>query len=98
MPSSWLVRGVSGSWLWGRLRRARDREGSLSLAFRWPFADQYAYWRFLTETAASVSRVLRDISPKAQETVRERVHETVRVFCSGEGYDFPAICLNVVTC
>jgi SAM-dependent methyltransferase len=65
--------------------------------FRWTFANQDAYWHFLTETAASVSRVLRNLSPEAQDTVRERVHEAARPFHSGEGYDFPAVCLNVVT-
>jgi SAM-dependent methyltransferase len=65
--------------------------------FRWTFANKDAYWRFLTETAASVSRVLRTLSPEAQNTVRERVHEAARPFYSGDGYDFPAVCLNAVT-
>jgi SAM-dependent methyltransferase len=65
--------------------------------FRWRFANQDAYWHFLTETAASVSRVLRALSPEAQNMVRERVHEAARPFYSGEGYNFPAVCLNVVT-
>jgi SAM-dependent methyltransferase len=67
------------------------------VSFRWRFANQDAYWHFLTETAASVSRVLRAISPEAQNTVRERVHEAARPFHSGQRYDFPAVCLNVVT-
>jgi SAM-dependent methyltransferase len=65
--------------------------------FRWRFANQDAYWLFLTQTAASVSPVLRTLSPEAQDTVRERVHKAARPFYSGEGYDFPAVCLNVVT-
>ena len=65
--------------------------------FRWRFANQDAYWRYLTETAASVSRVLRTLSPGAQNTVRERVHEAARPFYSGGGYDLPAVCLNVLT-
>jgi SAM-dependent methyltransferase len=64
--------------------------------FRWRFADQDAYWHFLTETAASVSPVLRALSSEALSTVREQVHEAVRPFRSGEGYDFPAVCLNVL--
>ena len=64
--------------------------------FRWRFADQDAYWRFLTDTAASVSPVLRALSSEAQHLVRERAHEAARPFSSGEGYDFPAVCLNVV--
>jgi SAM-dependent methyltransferase len=67
------------------------------VSFRWPFAGQDAYWRYLTQTAASASPVLRSLSPEEQETVRERVHEAARPFQSGEGYDFPAVCLNVVT-
>ncbi len=67
------------------------------IAFRWPFADQDAYWRYLTETAASASTVLRALSPEAQKAVREQVHEAARPYRSGEGYDFPAVCLNAVT-
>ena len=67
------------------------------VSFRWPFADQEAYWRYLTETSASASSVLRSLPPEAQEAVREQVHEAARPFHSGEGYDFPAVCLNVVT-
>src|ERR687889_768904 len=67
------------------------------VAFRWPFADQDAYWRYVTETAASASPVLRALSPEVQNTVREQVHEAARPYRSGEGYDFPATCLNVLT-
>jgi SAM-dependent methyltransferase len=67
------------------------------VSFRWRFTNQDAYWRFLIETAASVSPVLRTLSPEAQDTVREQVHEAARPFYSGEGYDFPAVCLNAVT-
>ena len=67
------------------------------IAFRWPFADQDAYWRYVTETAASASPVLRALSPEEQKAVREQVQEAARPFHSGEGYDFPAVCLNAVT-
>jgi len=65
--------------------------------FRRRFANQDAYWRFLVETAASMSPVLRSLPPVAQDTVWKRVHEAARPFHSGEGYDFPAVCLNTVT-
>jgi SAM-dependent methyltransferase len=67
------------------------------VTFRWPFAEQDAYWRYLTETAASASPVLRSLPPEEQDKVREQVHEAARPFRSGEGYDFPAVCLNAVT-
>jgi SAM-dependent methyltransferase len=67
------------------------------VTFRWTFADQDAYWRYVTETAASSSPVLRALSPEVQNTVREQVHQAARPHRSGEGYDFPATCLNVVT-
>jgi SAM-dependent methyltransferase len=67
------------------------------VSFIWRFVNQDAYWRYLTETAASASRVLRTLSPEAQNTVREWVHEAARPYRSGEGYDFPAMCLNVLT-
>ena len=65
--------------------------------FRRQFADQDAYWRFLIETSATASPVLRSLPPEAQNTFRERVHEAARPFRSGNGYDFPAVCLNAVT-
>jgi SAM-dependent methyltransferase len=67
------------------------------VSFRLSFADQESYWRYLTETSASASPVLRALSPEAQNTVREQVHEAAGPFRSGEGYDFPAVCLNVVS-
>jgi SAM-dependent methyltransferase len=66
-------------------------------SFRWPFADQDAYWRYLSETAASASPVLRSLSPEVLDKVREQVQEVARPYQSGEGYDFPAVCLNAVT-
>jgi SAM-dependent methyltransferase len=67
------------------------------ISFRLSFADQETYWRYLNETSASAAPVLRSLSTTAQEAVREQVHEAARPFRSGEGYDFPAVCLNVVT-
>ena len=67
------------------------------VSFRWRFANEDAYWRFLIETSATTSPVLRSLPPEAQDTVRERVHEAARPFHSGEGYDFPGVCLNAVT-
>jgi SAM-dependent methyltransferase len=67
------------------------------VSFRWPFADRDAYWRYVTETSASTSPVLRALAPEVQTKVREQVHEAARPYRSGEGYDFPAVCLNTVT-
>ena len=71
--------------------------GIEEVSFRWRFANEDAYWRFLTEAAGSFSPVLQALSPEAQNAVWERVHEAARPFYSGEGYDFPAVCLNAVT-
>jgi hypothetical protein len=67
------------------------------VSFRWPFAEKDAYWRYVTETSSSASPVLRALSPEVQSTVREQVHQGARPYQSGEGYDFPAACLNAVT-
>jgi hypothetical protein len=67
------------------------------VTFRWPFAEQDAYWRYVTDTSASSSPILRALSPEVQNKVREQVHEAARPFQSGGGYDFPAVCLNAVT-
>jgi SAM-dependent methyltransferase len=65
--------------------------------FRLSFADQEAYWRYLTQTSASASPVLRSLPTAAQEVLREQVHKAALPYRSREGYDFPAVCLNVVT-
>ena len=67
------------------------------VSFRFSFVDQEAFWRYLTETSASASTVLRSLPTTAQEAIREQVHEAARPFHSGEGYAFPAVCLNFVT-
>ena len=67
------------------------------VTFSLPFADRNAYWRYLTETSASSSPVLRSLPSEEQDSVREQIHEAARPFQSDEGYDFPALCLNVVT-
>jgi hypothetical protein len=67
------------------------------VSFGWPFSYQDAYWRYVTETSSSASPVLRALSNEVQNTVREQVHEAARSYQSGEGYDFPATCLNAVT-
>ena len=67
------------------------------VSFRWPFANQDDYWRFLTKTSSALSPVLQALPPEAQDGVRQQVHEATSSFHSGEGYDFPAVCLNVVT-
>ena len=65
--------------------------------FHRQFISQDAYWRFLIETSATTSPVLRSLPSEVQNTVRERVHEAARPFHSGEGYVFPGVCLNAVT-
>jgi SAM-dependent methyltransferase len=67
------------------------------ISFRWTFVDQDDYWRFLTEVAGAISPVLRSLPPQTRTTVREQVHEAAGPFRSGEGFDFPAVCLNAVT-
>jgi SAM-dependent methyltransferase len=67
------------------------------VSFRWPFADQDAYWRYVTDTSSSASPILRGLSPEEQAKIREQVQEAARPYRSDEGYDFPAVCLNVLT-
>lgn len=67
------------------------------VAFHRRFTNRDAYWRFLIETSATTSPVLRSLSPEAQDKVRGRLHEAARPFHSGEGYDFSAVCLNTMT-
>jgi ubiquinone/menaquinone biosynthesis C-methylase UbiE len=66
-------------------------------SFSWTFADYDDYWRFLTEVAGAIASVLQSLPPEVQAQAREQVHEAAEPFRSGEGYDLPAVCLNVVT-
>ena len=67
------------------------------VSFSRPFADQDDYLRFLAETSSSLSPVLGALSGEALAALRERMHEAARPYHSSGGYDFPAVCLNVVT-
>ena len=66
------------------------------VTFRWPFAEKDAYWHYVTETSSSSSPVLRALSPGAERGsgAGARSGSAVPI---GEGYDFPAACLNAVT-
>src|SRR5215211_3453672 len=64
----------------GRIRKLVVRAGFAEpeieeVFFLWPFADQYTYWRFLTEVAGAISPVLRSLPPETRAVVREQVHE-----------------------
>jgi hypothetical protein len=87
---------------------ARIRELVVGAGFAEPAIEEVSFRRqfihprtptgaFLIETSATTSPVLRSLPPEAQNTVRERVHEAARPFHSGEGYDFPGVCLNAVS-
>lgn len=63
------------------------------VSFSWTFADQDAYWRFLTEVVGTIASILQALPSEVQE----QVHEVAEPFRLREGYEFPAVCLNVVT-
>jgi len=67
------------------------------VSFIWTFAEYDDYWRFLTEVAGAIASVLQSLPLEVQAQAREQVHEAAEPFRSGEGYDLPAVCLNVVT-
>src|SRR5215217_6518592 len=67
------------------------------VSFSWTFADQDDYWRLLTELSGTLSCVLQALPAGVQAKVRQHVYEAAEPFRSGDGYDFPAVCLNVVT-
>lgn len=66
------------------------------VAWRWRYGSRDAYWRFMTEAAGAISPILRALPADAQTAVRNQLHEAVQPFHAGDGYDFPALCLNVV--
>ena len=63
----------------------------------WRFPTPEAYWWLLTEMAGAISPILRGLTSEAQGTVRARFAEMAQPFRAGEGYAFPALCLNVAT-
>jgi hypothetical protein len=69
----------------GRIRELVEGAGFAEpeieeVTFRWPFADQEAYWRYVTETSASSSPILRSLPPEEQAKIRQQVHEAARPY------------------
>ena len=63
----------------------------------WHFHGADDYWWFLREMAGAISPVLQGLDPEAQARVRARIVEMTQPFRSGDGYAFPALCVNVST-
>jgi ubiquinone/menaquinone biosynthesis C-methylase UbiE len=63
----------------------------------WRFPSSDAHWWVLTEMAGAISPILRSLAPDAQARVRARLGETAQPFRAGDGYAFPALCLNAAT-
>lgn len=63
----------------------------------WPFSSRDAYWWFLQEMAGAISPLLRGLLPDAQAEVRAEMEHRAQPFRAGDGYRFPALCLNVST-
>jgi hypothetical protein len=63
----------------------------------WRFSSSDVHWWVLTEMAGAISPILRGLAPEAQAKVRTRLVETAQPFRAGDGYAFPAVCLNVAT-
>jgi ubiquinone/menaquinone biosynthesis C-methylase UbiE len=63
----------------------------------WRFQSPDAHWWVLTEMAGAISPILRGLAPEAQARVRARLGEMARPFRAGDGYAFPALCLNFAT-
>jgi SAM-dependent methyltransferase len=61
----------------------------------WRFPNPDAHWWVLTEMAGAISPILRGLAPQAQAKVRTRLGELAQPFQAGDGYAFPALCLNV---
>ena len=86
----------------GRLRELVTRAGFAppdvaDIALTWRFPTPDGYWWFLTEIAGAISPILRGLAPAAQATVRTKLAELAQPFRAGEGFVFPAFCLNVAT-
>jgi ubiquinone/menaquinone biosynthesis C-methylase UbiE len=63
--------------------------------FALTFADADAMWRYVTEMYGRQAALIRGLEPAQQEEYRETLFAEVDRFRSGEGYEFPALCLNV---
>jgi len=63
----------------------------------WRFSRPEAYWWFLTEMAGAISPILRGLAPEAQAKVKTRLEDVAQPFRAGDGFAFPALCLNAVT-
>jgi ubiquinone/menaquinone biosynthesis C-methylase UbiE len=72
---------------------ASPEVAEIPLTWRFPSFD--AYWWVLTEVAGAISPILRGLDPEAQSRVRAGIGEMALPFRSGDGYAFPALCVNV---
>lgn len=68
-----------------------------TMPLTWRFPSPDAYWWFLTEMAGAISPILRSLAPEAQARVRTHLDQTAQPFRAGDGYAFPALCVNVGT-
>jgi SAM-dependent methyltransferase len=78
-------------------RAGFDPPDVVEVSFAWDFATSDAYWWFLTEMAGAISPILRGLAGEAQAKVRARISDLAQPFRAGDGYVFPALCLNVGT-
>jgi len=99
------VRGAAGIFGLSDPSRIRDlvtgagfaspEVAEMPLVWRFPRAE--AYWWFLTEMAGAISPILRGLTPEVQQKVRTRLEQMAQPFRAGDGFAFPALCLNAVT-
>ena len=78
-------------------RAGFDSPDVVEVPFTWAFPTPDVYWRFLTEMAGAISPILRGLAPEAQAKVRARIDDLAQPHRAGDGYAFPALCLNVGT-
>ncbi len=69
----------------------------VEMPLTWRFASPDAHWQVLTEMAGVIAPVLRGLDRQTQAKVRAQLAELARPFRAGDGYAFPALCLNVAT-
>jgi ubiquinone/menaquinone biosynthesis C-methylase UbiE len=78
-------------------RAGFDPPDVVEVPFTWAFPTPDAYWWLLTEMAGAISPIVRGLAPVAQAKVRARMDDLAEPFRAGDGYAFPALCLNVGT-
>lgn len=70
------------------------RTEEVPVAFAFDDVDEYVRWT--TDVAGPFAMVIRRLSDREREAIREQLEDAFAPFAAGGGYELPGVCLNAV--